>query len=191
MGRQALVFLKWQFKHSSISMSQLYAANPDQDPALYEDMLAEYFDIKRDLLESWCSPDQRLSGGAGRKILEMRASAVPDRDRLVANTAMQINIRATGHGWCIAQDAGCGGAGLYENTRCVDCKNSVIDEEHFAVWQGIHDQHREMLALDDLGPVVNARIRRDLALSASVIADFGVHIDSGTAAIQSTEGRPK
>jgi hypothetical protein len=48
-----------------------------------------------------------------------------------------------------------------------------------------------MLALDDLGPVVNARIRRDLALSASVIADFGVHIDSGTAAIQSTEGSPK
>lgn len=25
MGRQSLVFLKWQFKHSSISMSQLYA----------------------------------------------------------------------------------------------------------------------------------------------------------------------
>ena len=73
----------------------------------------------------------------------------------------------------------------------MDCKNSVIDAEHFAVWQGIHDQHREMLALDDLGPVVNARVRRDLALSASVIADFGVHIDSGTAAIQSTEGSPK
>lgn len=191
MGRQALVFLKWQFKHSSISMSQLYAANPAQDPALYEDMLAEYFDIKRDLLEHWSSPDQRLSGGAGRKILEMRASAVPDRERLVANTALQINIRATGHGWCIAQDAGCGGAGLYENTRCVDCKNSVIDEEHFAVWQGIHDQHREMLALDDLGPVANARIRRDLALSASVIADFGVRLDSGTTSIRSTEGGPR
>ena len=191
MGRQALVFLKWQFKHSSISMSQLYAANPAQDPALYEDMLAEYFDIKRDLLESWSRPDQRLSGGAGRKILEMRASAVPDRERLVVNTAMQINIRATGHGWCIAQDTGCGGAGLYENTRCVDCKNSVIDAEHFAVWQGIHDQHREMLALDDLGPVANARIRRDLALSAKVIADFGVQLDSRPAFIPSTEGNPR
>lgn len=174
MGRQSLVFLKWQFKHSSISMSQLYAANPAQDPALYEDILAEYFDIKKDLLESWSSPDQRLSGGAGRKILEMRASAVPDRERLVANTAMQINIRATGHGWCIAQDSGCGGAGLYESTRCVDCKNSVIDEEHIAMWQGIYEQHREMLDLDDLGPVANERIRRDLALSAKVIADFGV-----------------
>ncbi len=187
MGRQALVFLKWQFKHSSISMSQLYAANPAQDPALYEDILAEYFDIKRDLLECWSSLDQRLSGGAGRKIIEMRASAVPDRERLVANTAMQINIRATGHGWCIAQDTGCGGAGLYESTRCVDCKNSVIDEEHIAIWQGIHDQHREMLELDDLGPVTNARIRRDLALSAKVIAEFGVPVDRGTAEIQSFE----
>ncbi|RYE42023.1 MAG: site-specific integrase [Hyphomicrobiales bacterium] len=181
MGRQALVFLKWQFKHSSISMSQLYAANPAQDPALYEDILAEYFDIKKDLLESWSDPDQRLSGGAGRKILEMRASAVPDRERLVANTAIQINIRATGHGWCIAQDSGCGGAGLYENTRCVDCKNSVIDEEYMAVWQGIHEQHREMLDLDDLGPVANERIRRDLALSAKVLADFGVIANGGTA----------
>jgi site-specific recombinase XerD len=187
MGRQALVFLKWQFKHSSISMSQLYAANPAQDPALYEDMLAEYFDIKRDLLESWNSPDQRLSGGAGRKILEMRASAVPDRERLVVNTAMQINIRATGHGWCIAQDSGCGGAGLYESTRCVDCKNSVIDEEHIAMWQGIHEQHREMLDLDDLGPVANERIRRDLALAAKVIADFGVRVNGGAAEIQSIE----
>jgi site-specific recombinase XerD len=179
MGRQSLVFLKWQFKHSSISMSQLYAANPAQDPALYEDILAEYFDIKRGLLENWTSPDHRLSGGAGRRIIEMRASAVSDRKRLVANTAMQINIRATGHGWCIAQDSGCGGAGLYESTRCVDCKNAVIDEEHVEVWRGIHDQHREMLELDDVGPVANARIRRDLALSAKVMAEFGVSLDHG------------
>lgn len=187
MGRQALVFLKWQFKHSSISMSQLYAANPAQDPALYEDILAEYFDIKRDLLESWSNPDQRLSGGAGRKILEMRASAVPNRKLLAANTAMQINIRATGHGWCIAQDSGCGGAGLYESTRCVDCKNAVIDEDHIAIWQGIHEQHREMLDLDDLGPVANARIRRDLALSAKVIEDFGITVSSTTAADLASE----
>lgn len=187
MGRQSLVFLKWQFKHSSISMSQLYAANPAQDPALYEDILAEYFDIKRGLLEDWCSPDHRLSGGAGRKIIEMRASTVPDREQLVANTAMQINIRSTGHGWCIAQDSGCGGAGLYESTRCVDCKNAVIDEEHVDVWRGILDQHREMLELDDVGPVANARIRRDLALAAKVIAEFGVSLGRGTSENHSFE----
>ena len=188
MGRQGLVFLKWQFKHSSISMSQLYAANPAQDPALYEDILAEYFDIKRGLLEGWSNSDQRLSGGAGRKIIEMRATAVPGRERLVTNTAMQINIRATGHGWCIAQDTGCGGAGLYESTRCVDCKNAIIDEEHVDVWQGIYAQHLEMLELDDLGPVTNARIRRDLALSTKVISDFGVPLDRGSSTIRTIEG---
>lgn len=177
MGRQSLVFLKWQFKHSSISMSQLYAANPAQDPALYEDILAEYFDIKMELLEGWETSDRILSGGAGRKIMEMRASAVPDRERLVVNTAMQINIRATGHGWCIAQDAGCGGAGLYESTRCVDCKNAVIDDEHLDVWRGIHKQHLEMIDLGDLGPVANQRIRRDLAFAAKVLSDFGVPVD--------------
>jgi site-specific recombinase XerD len=177
MGRQSLVFLKWQFKHSSISMSQLYAANPVQDPALYEDFLAEYFDIKKELLEGWANTEQRLSGGAGRKIIEMRATAVPDRPKLVVSTAMQINIRATGHGWCIAQEAGCGGAGLYESTRCVDCKNAVIDEEYRDVWRGIYEQHLEMLDLDDLGPVANARVRRDLALAAKVIAEFGVPVE--------------
>lgn len=158
-------------------MSQLYAANPAQDPALYEDILAEYFDIKMELLEGWETSDRILSGGAGRKIMEMRASAVPDRERLVVNTAMQINIRATGHGWCIAQDAGCGGAGLYESTRCVDCKNAVIDDEHLDVWRGIHKQHLEMIDLGDLGPVANQRIRRDLAFAAKVLSDFGVPVD--------------
>jgi hypothetical protein len=174
MGRQSLVFLKWQFKHSSISMAQLYAANPAQDPALYEDILTEYFDIKKELLESWGDPAQRLSGGAGRKIMAMRASTVLNRETLLANTAMQINIRATGHGWCIAQETGCGGAGLYESTRCVDCKNSVIDDEQIDAWRGIYEQHREMLDLNDLGPVATERVRRDFSLAAKVMMELGM-----------------
>ncbi len=31
MGRTSLVFLKWQLKHSSMSMTQLYASNPLQE----------------------------------------------------------------------------------------------------------------------------------------------------------------
>ncbi|MVW72777.1 site-specific integrase [Bordetella sp. 15P40C-2] len=177
MGRQSLVFLKWQLKHSSISMTQLYASNPAQDPALYEDILAEYFDIKKDLLDRWSTSGTPLSGGAGRKIVEMRATAVSSRKRLVEHTAAQIHIRATGHGWCIAQESGCGGAGLYESVRCVDCKNGVIDNDFKEVWQGIYGQHKELLALDDLGPVANDRIRRDLALAAKVLADLGAQND--------------
>ena len=36
MGRASLVFLKWQFKHSSMSMTQLYASNPMQDASLFD-----------------------------------------------------------------------------------------------------------------------------------------------------------
>ena len=45
------------------------------------------------------------------------------------------------------------------------------------VWRGIHEQHLEMLELDDLGPVANERVRRDLTLSAKVIREFGVSLD--------------
>lgn len=177
MGKKALIFVKWQFKHSSISMSQLYAANPTQDQALFADILEEYFDIKAELLFRWSDGEQPLSGGAGRKIVEMRATAVANREQLIVSTARQINIRATGHGWCIAQDSGCGGAGLYEQTRCVDCRNGVIDAEHLDTWRGIHQQLREMLDLNDLGPVANDRIRRDIEFAAKVMDDFGVPIE--------------
>ncbi len=61
MGRTSLVFLKWQFKHSSMSMTQLYASNPMQDASLFDEVLAEMTDFKVDLIESWLG-DQPLSG---------------------------------------------------------------------------------------------------------------------------------
>jgi hypothetical protein len=88
----------------------------------------------------------------------------------------QIHIRATGHGWCLAQGEGCGGAGLYEAYRCVDCKNAVIDDSFADIWLGIHEQQRELLALDDVGPAVQQRARRDADRSATVLSDLGIEI---------------
>lgn len=127
MGRTSLIWLKWQFKHSSMSMSQLYASNPQQDMALFDEIMQQMTEFKIDLIESWLD-DQPLAGGAGKKILELRAIPIKDRAGLLAQTAPHANIRATGHGWCIATERGCGGAGLYEATRCPGCKSSVIDE---------------------------------------------------------------
>lgn len=67
MGRSSLVFLKWQFKHSSMSMTQLYASNPMQDASLFDEVLEEMTNFKVDLIESWLG-DQPLSGGAGHEI---------------------------------------------------------------------------------------------------------------------------
>ncbi|NEM89344.1 site-specific integrase, partial [Escherichia coli] len=112
MGRTSLIFLKWQFKHSSMSMTQLYASNPQQDLALFDEILQQMTEYKIDLIESWLD-EQPLAGGAGEKIVKMRAIPIKDRTALLAQTVPHANIRATGHGWCIATERGCGGAGLY------------------------------------------------------------------------------
>jgi len=175
MGRSSLIFLKEQFKHSSLSMTQLYASNPQQDRALFDEILSEIVVYKGELLGNWTS-SVPLSGGAGHKIVALRATPHPSRQSLLNNAAEQIHIRATGHGWCLAQDEGCGGAGLYEATRCVDCKNAVIDNSFADTWLGIHEQQSELLALDDVGAAVRQRAHRDVARSASVLADLGIEI---------------
>lgn len=173
MGRASLVFLKWQFKHSSMSMTQLYASNPMQDAAIFDEILQEMTDFKTELIESWLG-DRPLAGGAGRQIMRLRAIPIENRSALLAQTASQVHIRATGHGWCLAQEKGCGGAGLYEATRCVDCKNGVIDDSFTSTWRGIYEQQRELLEVDDAGPAVRQRAERELQLATQVMVDLGV-----------------
>lgn len=173
IGRTSLIFLKWQFKHSSMSMTQLYASNPQQDLALFDEILQQMTEYKIDLIESWLA-EQPLAGGAGEKIIKMRAIPIKDRAALLAQTAPHANIRATGHGWCIATERGCGGAGLYEATRCPTCKNSVIDEFFAGTWQDIYCQQRELLKIEDAGPAVIQRAERDLQVALEVITSLGL-----------------
>lgn len=172
MGRVGLVFLKEQFKHSSLTMTQRYALNPAQDATLFEEMLEESLVLRHELLERW-GTDAPLSGGAGRKIIQIRGTAIKDHPTLLRATAEAITIRGTGHGWCIAQDGGCGGGGLYDATMCVDCKNGVIDEEWQRVWIGIRDQHGDLLRVD-IGPGARARSQRMLDAATKVLNDLGV-----------------
>ncbi|HHJ4165876.1 TPA: tyrosine-type recombinase/integrase [Raoultella ornithinolytica] len=173
MGRTSLIFLKWQFKHSSMSMTQLYASNPQQDLALFDEILQQMTEYKIDLIESWLD-GQPLAGGAGEKIVKMRAVPIKDRAALLAQTAPHANIRATGHGWCIATERGCGGAGLYEATRCPTCKNAVIDEFFAGTWQDIYCQQQELLKIEDAGPAVRQRAERDLQVALDVITSLGL-----------------
>ncbi|QHB28159.1 hypothetical protein TCK1_2813 [Pseudomonas monteilii] len=173
MGRTSLIWLKWQFKHSSMSMTQLYASNPQQDMALFDEIMQQMTEFKIDLIESWLD-DQPLAGGAGEKIVELRAIPIKDREALLAQTAPHANIRATGHGWCIATERGCGGAGLYEATRCPGCKNSVIDEFFASTWQDIYSQQQELIKIVDAGPAVRQRAERDLQVALDVINSLGL-----------------
>ncbi|MEZ0208691.1 MAG: tyrosine-type recombinase/integrase [Candidatus Paceibacterota bacterium] len=173
MGRASLIFLKWQFKHSSMSMTQLYASNPMQDATLFDEILDEMTEFKVDLIESWLG-DQPLSGGAGRAIKKSRVLALKNKTALLTETAEHVHIRATGHGWCLAQERGCGGAGIYEATRCVDCKHSVIDNEFTEIWKGIYEQQNELLSINDAGPAVQQRVFRDIELARKVMKDLGI-----------------
>jgi site-specific recombinase XerD len=175
MGRRSLLFLKWQLKHTSMSMTQLYAANPLQDRSLYDEILDELTEFKTELVGNWLG-ETPLSGGAGREIMRMRAIPIANRSSLVRLTAEQVHIRATGHGWCLAQERGCGGAGLYEATQCVDCKNGVIDDGFRETWQGIYEQQVELLDLDDVGPAAMRRAQREAVLARRVLEDLGVPV---------------
>ncbi|WP_136415934.1 site-specific integrase [Herbaspirillum sp. ST 5-3] len=179
MGRASLIFLKWQLKHSSISMTQLYASNPLQDAAIFDEILQEMTYFKMDLIDSWLE-DRPLTGGAGRVISRLRAIPIDNRSDLLAQTAAQVHIRATGHGWCLAEEKGCGGAGLYETTRCAGCKSSVIDETFLATWRGILDQQKELLAIADAGPAVQQRALRELRIATQVMKELGVTGDEVT-----------
>ena len=175
-----LLFLKEQFKHSSLDMSQLYAANPQQDSALYDELLEEVRSQKVDIIESWLFEGQALAGGAGKKIMELRAHDFPNRKALIVETSTKLNLRSTGHAWCLAQDEGCGGAGLYEQARCGSCGNGLIDATFKPVWQEIYRHQFELLGeTQDLGPGAADRVSRDLATARMVLQDLGIEAIEG------------
>jgi integrase len=175
-----ILFLKEQFKHSTLDMSQLYAANPQQDAALYDEILEEVRSQKIDIIQGWLFDDQPLAGGAGKRIMNLRAHDFQNRKVMIAETSTKLNLRSTGHAWCLAQDEGCGGAGLYEQTRCGDCGNGVIDGSFRAVWQELYRHQAELLdEIQDLGPGAAARVHRDLEKAKAVLKDLGVDVGKG------------
>lgn len=172
-----MLFLKEQFKHASLNMTQLYAANPLQDAALYDDILSELAIYKAGVVAQWLEKDEPLAGGAARKIKGMRANDFPGRKELLMEASMRVNIRSTGHSWCLAQDEGCGGSGIYEKGNCGDCGNGVIDRRFLPIWQEAY-RHLQDLRADaaQLGPGAVKRVERDLVQAAKVLRDLGLEI---------------
>lgn len=174
LGRSGLVIVKWLLKHRSIAMSQLYAANPNQDAALYEEFYEELVQAQAEILESWFDSDQPLGGGGGRKIVRTRAQAIKDKAHLLRHTAETVTIRSTGHSWCLAEQSGCVGEGIYEAIRCGGCSQGVIDADHKETWQQIHLHNLQLAEVSDCGPAAQQRVRRDIAASAAVLRDLKI-----------------
>ena len=175
-----LLFLKEQFKHSVIDMTQLYASNPLQDTALYDDILTELMTYKAGVVAQWLGKDEPLAGGAGLKIKELRAHDFEGRKELLTETSLRINIRSTGHSWCLAQDEGCGGSGIYAKGTCGECGDGLIDSRFIPIWQEAYRHHKELRKeAAEIGPGVVRRVERDLAQAAKILKDLGVQVDAG------------
>lgn len=174
LGRMGLVFLKWQLKHASMSWTQLYAASPYQDHALYREFEEEMFEARLGLMEGWAQPDAPLSGGAGKKIMQTRARAARDLEQFLRQTAESIELRSTGHAWCISGTRGCHGQGVYDPAMCGGCSQAIIDREQAPAWQMIHLDNLRLAAITDCGPMVVDKARRAIERSTQVLQDLGV-----------------
>lgn len=172
-----LLYLKQHLKHRSLDMTALYAMNPAQDDALFNEIFDALHEAKAGLVAHWLDPNTLLAGGAASAIKARQIATIGSRKELAEDIADKVSIRATGHGWCLAQDDGCGGRGLYERTRCVSCADGLIDDRYKPVWQGIFAQQVELLAdVPTLGSGAQRRIRIDVEKSARVLNDLGVAV---------------
>jgi hypothetical protein len=105
--------------------------------------------------------------------MQLRVLKQQNRQAMIEEMSGKLNLYSTGHSWCLAQDEGCGGTGLYERARCIDCGNGVIDGTFKPVWQEIHDRQVELLGeLEELGPGAAGRVRTELDGSSSVLEDL-------------------
>ncbi|TCS33107.1 site-specific recombinase XerC [Paucimonas lemoignei] len=175
-----MLFLKEQFKHSSLDLSRLYAASPYQDVALYDEILDEAHRQKVEAISRWIQSDDLLAGGGGKRIMGMRAHDFPNREALIEETADKLTIRSTGHSWCLAQEEGCGGSGIYERGRCGGCGDSVIDQRFVPIWKEAYRHHSELLEESKtLGPGAQKRVERDLEQAARILHELGVAVEEG------------
>ncbi|VXC35288.1 conserved hypothetical protein [Massilia sp. 9I] len=170
-----LVTLQHHYKHASMLMTEWYAKLPETDKELYELIEEEtsYFDLA--LVSHWMENATPLAGGLGSRI-----KAYPGRHHqpmffkshkdFVESIREGLNIRSTGHSWCLGEAKDCGGRGLFEAPRCDGCAKGVIDDHFTDVWRSLREQQIELIELDDIGPGGQDKVRRSLAAADAVLA---------------------
>ncbi len=172
-----LVTLQHHYKHASVLMTEWYAALPETDKELYELIENEtnYFDLA--LVDHWMEEATPLAGGLGKRIKAYpgrhhQPMFFKSRRAFVESIREGLNIRSTGHSWCLADARDCGGHGLFEAPRCGDCANGVIDDQFSDVWRNIRAQHIELIEMPDIGPGGQEKAKKSLAVADAVLAQL-------------------
>lgn len=176
-----LRYLREHYKHWSIDMTAIYAANESQDRELYDDIYKSMIDFKHAKVRHWLDPQTSIAGGAGEKIKIFRSNdesvrTYQSRSEMIVGVSNTISIRATGVAWCTADLGGCNGGSAADRTKCGDCDGSIIDEKLQAKWEAIYAQQIELLNLDDIGEQGKVTARRALSRCEKVLTDLGADL---------------
>ncbi len=171
-----LLTLRDHFGHWSIDMTTYYAdggANGyEADMELLEMVATEKHGRQSEIMATYLNSDVPLANG-NHWLKDWRASVrtATNKEELIREYADTITLNGTGHSWCVgnAKGTGCGGLCVFEAQMCVDCNYGIIGQEHRPVWEGIRDQQKEALALDDMGPGGRARAHQILTYADKVL----------------------
>jgi hypothetical protein len=177
-----LRYLKYHYNHWNMDMTLLYAKNEEQEAKLFDEILESVHEEKIKIVEHWLDDDALISGGAASSLKaykrNRKVNTKKDRRQLAENISHTVTIRGTGHGWCMADDYGCGGQGIYEATSCINCKNSIIDRNHKETWLGIWRQQLELRQIKDIGPGGKQRVERDIKRIGCLLQNLGIKVEN-------------
>jgi len=171
-----LLTLRDHFGHWSLDMPVFYADGGtdeyEADTELLDMVATEKLARQNEIMVSYLDSDAPLANG-GHWLQNWRSTVrtATNKAALIAEYAGTITLNGTGHSWCVgnAKGTGCGGLCVFEAQMCVDCNFGIIGQEHRPVWEGIRDQQKEALALEDMGPGGKARAQQILNYSEKVL----------------------
>lgn len=177
-----LLTLRDHFGHWSLDMAVYYADGASDeyvaDRELLEIVAAEKQICQTQIVAHYLESDAPLANG-GHWLGQWRSTVrtAPNKEALIAEYAGTITLNGTGHSWCVgnARGTGCGGLCVFEAPMCVECPYGIIGPEHRPVWEGIRDQQREALSLDDMGASGRARAQRILDAALTVLRRLDGH----------------
>lgn len=177
-----LRYLREHFKHWSIDMTAMYAANQEQDKELYDEIFMAMVNTKQGKVAHWLDPETPVAGGMGEKIKIFRSKgesvrAYGSHADMIKGVSDTISLRATGVAWCTADTNGCNGGKGVDRTKCGDCDGSIIDDKQQSLWNAIYYQQLELVNLDDIGEQGKITARRALRRCEKVLSDLGADVE--------------
>ena len=179
-----LLTLREHFGHWSLDMTTYYADGGadeyESDIELMAMVTQEKQTRQSEIMTGLLDSEAPLAkGGEWLKAWRSSVRTAENKEKLIAEYSGSITLNGTGHSWCVgnARGTGCGGLCIFEAQMCVDCHYGIIGAEHRPVWEGIRDQQKEALALDDMGESGRARAQLILDKAETVLRRLDVSKD--------------